>query len=367
VSPPFRGAALRIAWLGIAALLACTTPLELGERRYREGDRRAALEIWRDVRPDSFYYESTQRRIEEVEREFQQLVVRYKKRARYYERRGRLAESILNYRLALELQPDDQETLAHVQVLARELATRRAEARAVFRERFEAGDLAGAREAVDELDRLDPFSPDTATDERQVEEALAREIERLLARGRRGFSSGNHGSAERAFRQVLELDPENESAQGYLSYIARIRSSDAVADATSTPSPRAEPREIEATDAEIRAEGAYQNALAAERAGSVYDAIRFDLDALRSDPGHAAARRHLNGLRARLAGRVPGLIESGKEHYQQEDLQAALDQWRRALLIDPGNAQARQYRRRAERMLENLDRLRAGPSNDEAS
>jgi tetratricopeptide (TPR) repeat protein len=354
--------------------LACTTPLELGERRYREGDRRAALEIWRSVQPDSFYYESTQQRIAEVEREFQQLVVRYKKRARYFEDRGRLAESILNYRLALELQPDDRETLAHVQELARTLAARRAEAREVFRERFEAGDLAGAREAVDELERLDPFSPDTATDARQVEEALAREIERLLARGRRGFSNGNHRAAERAFREVLALDPENESAQGYLSYIARIRSSDSarVAAAPAPPGavaapPPPEPREIEATDAEIRAEGAYQNALAAERGGHLYDAIRFDLDALRSDPAHAAARSHLNGLRARLAPRVPELIESGKTHYQQEDLQAALDQWRRALLIDPENLQAREYRQRAERLRENLDRLRSGPAGDEAS
>jgi tetratricopeptide (TPR) repeat protein len=367
------GAGRLAAALGLAAaILACTTPLELGERRYREGDRRAALEIWRGVGKDSFYHASVQRRIREVEREFRQLVVRYKKRARYYENRGRLAESILNYRLALELRPDDRETLAHVQELARELAAQRAEARAVLVERFEAGDLAGAREAVDELERLDPFSPDTATDERQVEEALAVEIERLLARGRRGFSSGNHGAAERAFRGVLALDPANESAQGYLSYIARIRTSEEV-DSAPSPSPstspreRREPREIQATDAEIRAEGAYQNALAAERAGNVYDAIRFDLDALRSDPGHADARSHLERLRGSLATRVPALIAQGREHYQQEDLQAALDQWRRALLIDPQNVQAREYQQRAERLLENLDRLRSGPSGDGTS
>lgn len=356
---------LPVALLLLALPLACTTPLELGERRYREGDRRAALETWRDVDTDSFYHESAQRRIQEVEEEFEQLVVRYKKRGRYYEQRGRLAESILNYRLALELQPDDEETLEHVQALARELAARRAEARAVFRERFEAGDLAGAREAVRELDRLDPFSPDTATDERQVQEALEIRIEKLLARGRRGFSSGNHVAAERAFHRVLELDPENESAQGYLSYIARIRSSEA-AGAVPTPSSM-DPSEIEATDDQIRAEGAYQNALAAERAGDLYDAIRFDLDALRSDPEHGGARRHLRDLRRRLATRVPDLIENGKEHYQQEDLQSALDQWRRALLIDPENVQAREYRTRAERLLENLERLRSGPGGDETS
>lgn len=354
-----------LALLFAGAILACTTPLELGERRYREGEWRAALEIWREVEPGSFSYGEARRRIDEVEREFEQLVLRYKKRARYYERKERLAESVLNYRLALELQPDDRETLAHVQKLARQLAERRAEARAAFRERFAADDLPGARQALRQLEKLDPFSAATATDARQLEEALERRTEAMLARGRRGFSSGNHAAAERAFREVLEIDPENESAQGYLSYIARIRSSEAANGAAARS--RSDAEGLSATDREIRAEGAFQNALTAERRGRLYEAIRFDLDALRSDPAHAAAQRHLEALRRRLNPRVPALIESGKERYQQEDLQAAVDHWRRALLIDPENVQAREYRQRAERLLENLDRLRAGPANSDES
>jgi len=97
-------AVLLLAGLGVG----CTTPLELGERRYREGDRRAALEIWRDVGSDNPYHDEARQRIAQVENEFEQLVLRYKKRGRYYEQRGRLAESILNYRLALELQTDDE-------------------------------------------------------------------------------------------------------------------------------------------------------------------------------------------------------------------------------------------------------------------
>jgi hypothetical protein len=47
--------------------------------------------------------------------------------------------------------------------------------------------------------------------------------------------------------------------------------------------------------------------------------------------------------------------------FQQEDLQSALDLWRRALLIDPRNREAREYAERAEQLLENLDRLRGAP------
>ena len=118
---------------------------------------------------------------------------------------------------------------------------------------------------------------------------------------------------------------------------------------------------MRASDAEIRAEGLYRNALVAEQKGDRFEAIRFDIRALRADPKHARARRHLDGLRLTMRPEVGGLIESGRRKFQQEDLQAALDLWRRALLIDPTNREAREYAERAEQLLENLDRLRGAP------
>ncbi|MCP5057828.1 MAG: hypothetical protein GY937_14070 [bacterium] len=349
--------------LALALTVAgCTTPLELGERRYREGDRRAALEAWRGIRPDSFAYDEAQSRIGEVEEEFQQLVLRYQKRAAYYEARERLAESVLNYRLALNLQPNDEETLAHVQKLVRVLADERSRTRATFRERFEADDLASARDALKSLRTLDPFSAEVAADARELDHALDGQVEKLLARGRRGFTSGNLRRANQAFREVLALDKDNESAQGYLSYIAKIRGS---VGSAGDPSPGAlDPREIDASDAEIRAEGFFQNALAAEKAGDFYAAIRYDLAALRVHSVHPRVRNHLVRLRRQLEPRLPDLLRAGREHYQQEDLQAALDQWRKVLLIDPNNEQAREYTVQAELLLENLERLRGGGAGD---
>ena len=130
-----------LSLLLLLTLTSCINPLELGERRYREGDRLAALESWRSVRSDSLYYEAVQRRIREVEDELEQLVVLFKKRGGYYERKGRLAESVLNYRLALKLQPDDRATLDRVQSLVRRLAALSEEARTAYAEAFEAGDL----------------------------------------------------------------------------------------------------------------------------------------------------------------------------------------------------------------------------------
>jgi tetratricopeptide (TPR) repeat protein len=350
-----------LSLLLLLALTACINPLELGERRYREGDRLAALESWRSVRSDSLYYEAVQRRIRDVEDELEQLVVLFKKRGGYYERKGRLAESVLNYRLALKLQPGDRATLDRVQSLVRTLANLSEEARTAYSEASETGDLVAARGHLASLRTLDPFDPRLATDERQLEDTLRREVKPLVAKGRRSFSSGNYRRAERAFRRVLELDPDNETAQGHLSFIAQIRSEEKTA-------PGAEPRvldppQIDATDQEIWAEGFFQNALGAERAGALFRAIEYDIRALELNPNHPIAGVHLVELRRRLPS-VEELIEAGRDLYQQEDLEAALEQWRNALLIDPQHTQALEYVARAERLLENLERLRDEPETD---
>jgi tetratricopeptide (TPR) repeat protein len=343
------------ALLAACALLAaaCTTALELGERRYHEGDRIAALETWRAVPEGSSDHARVQQRIREVEAEFERLVVQYKQRARYFEQRDRLAESILSYRLALELQPGDVGTLDHVQGLARDLVSRKLELRAAYASAVARGDLARARELLSRLRILDPIDPDLETDSRQFADAHRAETERLLRVGRGAFAAGNHAAAERAFRAVLALAPEDESARGYLSYIDTLRGTGAGA-LDFDPS-------AFATEAEIRAVGFHQNALAAERRGDLYAAIGQELRALDVDPEHAAARSRLAALRRQLQPEIERLIDSGRNAFRNEDLYSALESWRQALLIDPENERTRAYVARAERQLQNLERLRSEP------
>jgi tetratricopeptide (TPR) repeat protein len=345
-------ALLALSWVG------CGTPLATGERLYREGDRLAALETWRAIPEDDAGHEKALERIAVVEEEFHQLVVRYKQRARYFEAKERLAESIINYRLALKLQPGDAETLAHVQVLARKVVRERQALRTQYRADFEAGHLAKAGASLEKLRTLDPFDPELLADERELHAGLQQSITQLLAVGRRGFGVGNHLAAERAFQSVLEVDPNNESARGYLSYIETIR----LASQGESGEPAAfEPPETFASDAEIRAEGFHQNALAAETSGNHFAAIGHDLQALDAFADHAGARQHLAEIRQQLAPQVDVLIEEGRTHFRNEDLQSALDSWQRALLIDPGNERAQAYAERAVRQLENLERMRSEP------
>ncbi len=355
---------MRLWALGVVAsalpliLGGCNTRLATGERLYRDGDRLAALETWRMITEDSPAYPRALDRTRMVEEEFQQLVVRYKQRGRYFEERERLSESILNYRLALKLQPDDSETLDRVQELARRVRAEKQELRAQYRANFESGALAKAGEQLARLRKLDPFDPVLEADDRELRTALRESVSRLLASGRRRFSDGNHTAARTWFNRVLEIDPDNESARGYLSFIDAIRRE---SDRTGTQPAAFDAPAAYTSEAEVRAEGFYQNALAAERSGSLYGAIRLDVQALDASPHHAGALRQLAEIRSTLAGRVDPLIEAGRTQFMNEDLQSALDSWRRALLIDPKSERAKAYAARAERHLANLERLRSEP------
>jgi hypothetical protein len=344
--------------LPLAFALACTTPHAEGERLYREGDRLGALEAWRAIPESGFEYQQAQERIAVVEAESNGLVTRYKQRARYFEGKERLAESILDYRLALKLQPDDAENLAHVQELARTLARRKAALSEQYDAAMAKSDLASAREHLDQQRKLDPFDPTLQTEERALNDAIRPAVTQGLAAGRRLFIAGNLEAAQKRFHSVLELAPDNESAQGYISYISTIQRERQAASARSATFSS---REGFASDDEIRAEGFYQNALAAERRGDLYDAIRQDQRALKANARHAGAKRHLKTLRRRLSGSSGALIEAGRRAYREEDLQTALELWSKVLLIDPDNQRARAYSDRAKRQLQNLERLRAEP------
>jgi tetratricopeptide (TPR) repeat protein len=222
-----------------AALLAaagCATPVLEGERRYREGDRRGALEIWRGVGPGDPDYAAAADRAARVQDELTQLTVGYIESAQNLESDGHLAESILDYRLALALRPDDPATLAHVQRLARELATRKAALLEEYEHVLAEGDLDAARQALERLRALDPFDPEFETEERQLlaalnaewlrrrtlyRQRLAGEVETLVEDGRAAFREERLEEALDLWRRALLIDPENERIQAYIARAER--------------------------------------------------------------------------------------------------------------------------------------------------
>jgi tetratricopeptide (TPR) repeat protein len=217
--------------LSIGAVAACRTPVDKGELHYRAGDLLGAIERWRAADDPEL-----EPRIAAVEAELAARAEGYIANASQYEIEGRLAESVLDYRLALTLRPDDDETLDHVQQLVRDLAVKRAELLDSYRQVRARGDLEAATTALERLRRLDPFEPTYETEHHRLEAAIAAEwqrrherarlartteVESLVEAGRLAFGAEQLETALDLWRRALLIDPENERVQAYIARAER--------------------------------------------------------------------------------------------------------------------------------------------------
>ena len=335
--------------LALAALLGCASPLERGEALYRQGDVRGALDVWRGVTDDADDYEVVRARHDVVAAEFERLLLRYEKQAEFFEAEGRLAEAALYYRLTYAMDPKREALLERVQTLVRELDTRVREERSGLRKALNAGNLKGATSHARLLEALDPFDPSIQIEIRQLRATIGSEILSAINAGEIAYAGGRRDDSRESFERVLELDPRNETALGYLSYIRRFEGLEAQRDLP--PPPRSISRE------EIVAEGHFRSAQQAEKAGDPFSAIAEYEAALSVNSRHAGAHKRLTDLRARLHPQTDELYQRGKRYFQEEDLHNALRVWRRALSIDPTDERTRENIERAERMLARLEEI----------
>jgi tetratricopeptide (TPR) repeat protein len=341
--------------LALVLIVGCTTPLERGERLYREGDLRGALRVWRAVSETDASHQAVNERLQTVEQEFARLLRRYEKQAAFFESESRLGEAVLYYRLAYKLDPTRQEILAHVQDLVRDLDRRVRREREKLKSSLATGDLPRAYRHARRLERLDPFDPENQIEARQVRRAVEKEEQRRLRAGKYAYAAGDRAGAQRSFERVLDLDPWNETARGYLSYLRKLEDAPSRAQATpSVPSAISEEQAV--------AEGHLRSGQDAEASGELFRALAEYDAALRVDPKHGAARRARDQLRARLEPQIPWLYEEGKRYFQDEDLHNALRVWRNVLLIDPDDARTRENVDRAERLLARLEEIQTGAS-----
>jgi tetratricopeptide (TPR) repeat protein len=217
------------AWLacGALGLASCASPGESGELLYSKGDLRGAIDAWRAADADRLAP-----RIAAVEAELDARVQGYIANATALEREGRLAEALLDYRLALQLRPDDEVTLSHVQTLAREVVAQRAVLVAAYRAVREKNDLPAAQQELAKLRQLDPFEPAYETEQIRLqaaidEQARARlmraraarkaQVESLVEAGRAAFGDEQLETALELWRRALMMDPENERVQAYIA------------------------------------------------------------------------------------------------------------------------------------------------------
>ncbi len=334
--------------------LACVGPYERGERLYRLGDVAQALEAWDSVQERHADYERARGRLEIVEAEFERMLLRYEKQAEFFRSEERLAEALLYDRLAYKLDPSRTHLLRRVQTLARELDRLERKEYEALQHALKAGRLLQASRHAARLKHLDPFNPALQIDIRQVHAEVGAEVLRHLEAGKRDYAAGRRAKSRKIFQTVLDYDPTNEVALGYLSYLRRFETLEARRE--SPPLPHSISSE------EILGEGHYRVASQAERAGEPFTALSEYEAALLADPKHSTARRKLARLRRELHPQIDELYEAGKRYFQDEDLHNALRVWRRVLLIDPTYARTRENIERAERILSRLEEIQTDGS-----
>jgi len=345
-----------ISALALAGLFgsACVGPLERGESLYRQGDVRGAIELWRAVPEDDPAHAQVDERLAIVRSEFEKLLVRYEKRGSFFEKEGRLAEAVLDYRLALELDPERPELLDRVQVLVRRLDKEKRAERAALQKALDSSRLVRVKRHADRLAVLDPFDPSLQIEIRRARAATGGRILSHLETGKRAYAAANHIAARAAFKSALALDENNQTALGYLSFIRRFDELELEGEPPPPP--------ISLPDHEILAEGHFRAADIAEQSGRSFRALKEYDSALVLNPDHKRARAASEALRRKLTPQVDELYVVGARYFKDEDLQNALRVWQRLLLINPEHERTRENVARAERMLTRLEELRTDGS-----
>jgi tetratricopeptide (TPR) repeat protein len=339
----------------------CASRLDTADELYRNGALREAVGVWRSVPADSAERPLAEERLRVVEGELGRMLRRFEKQAAFFEVEGRLAEALLYYRLALELDPGRGATLDHVQMLARELSSRAGELRGQMLASLERKDLVSAAQRAKELLVVNPLDPAVQIDVRQVQHAIAAEVLHNMEIGRRAYAAGDLDTARGAFEAVRALDDDHEEALGYLSYIELSERSAQRQATTVALAPRpARPARGEPRSEELLAEGYFRKGQRAERRDQPFRALAEYERALAADAQHAGARSALERLRAQLSNQVPVLYADGNRFFQDDDLHNALKHWNQVLLIQPDHPQAAENAERARRILERLEELQGG-------
>lgn len=195
---------------------------------------------------------------------------------------------------------------------------------------------------------------------------IAPHVEALLAAGSEALAAGDAGAAERAFQQVVDIQPDQPAARAGLARAAtlpdvRARTAegqrrldsgdlDAAADlfAQALALDGADPaaRAGAARVAELRTAQRHQAALdagfAALQSGDHEAAIRAFERALAARPGSSSARTGLAEARRRAtAARIDALFTAARQAEAAEDWSAAADRYGEALALEANLPAAR--------------------------
>ena len=158
---------------------------------------------------------------------------------------------------------------------------------------------------------------------------LKDDVNAALRRANSHLSKGRNSQAEREYEAVLRRDPRNSRAREGLATIRRI-----------------ENQQLFESGKAAYEDNQYEQAL------PIFESV------LRQDARHAEAKRYLTLAREALKPVVEAHFRAGLQYYLLEEYKQALEEWEKALRIDPENEAILGYAQRAEEKIRALDELK---------
>ena len=190
-------------------------------------------------------------------------------------------------------------------------------------------DYDGAKAAYERALSMDPSNSAVQFRLDSLGMTQKEDLNATLARADAHLSKGRQAQAQRDYESVLRRDPGNARAREGLATLGRL-----------------------------------QNQQLFESGKAAYEERRYDHalpifeTVLQQDARHAEAKRYLALTREALKPVVETHFRNGLQHYLAEEYKEALENWKKALRIDPENEAVLGYAQRAEEKIRALEELK---------
>ncbi len=291
---------------------------------------------------------------------------------------GKLFEAVRIYETALLADPRHPAVLARL-AAARDALARERERRRFAAERVESEGRLEAERAWSALAEVDPSDREVR---RRVRELAAARPALAAIHLERAKSLREEGHGHEALEEAdlaARLDPTREEARALASRLRQAEGGAAAAGGAPPLVPQVAPgQSAEAVKADPKAKPGPVSASGTARALSDETVVR---EALAAAQLATRQREYLRAVRvlARAEEQVPRAtqltveraavqrlleaevaerIKAGIARFQREDLEGAIQEWGRALELDPENAVALDYRKKAQGMLKRIEEIR---------
>ena len=249
-------------------------------------------------------------------------------------------------------------------------------------ERFERrGSLRSAQVRYQKALNIEPGDPLVMQKLNVLNKRINVYIKNQYRRGEREYRNQNYKSAAKFFRAVLAIEPGHRGARRYLRLISKashgksnayvdrarqeisaghLQQAIAILDSALSVNPNLkEAKDLKnQTIMRLNSSQLIENAKSQYLSGHYLDALETFNQILKNDPSNQDAQDYRKLCQSKLNDKVDDFFNRGIRFYTEEKYQLAIDEWNKALKINPYHKGSLEYKKRAQDRLEALNRFK---------